>query len=127
MVARFARNVFDMADMADRSNTADGQTVKAFMAAVCFMETMNYFQKELGDAGAALLAEAKIKQQYAAYRANVIHKALKAGTPVPPPNGESGDAGADLDSMFASMPPVPGAGGGGASIHLARWWTRCRR
>lgn len=114
MVARYARNVFDHADTADRSNTADGHTVKAFMAAVCFMDTMNYFQKELGDAGAALLAEAKIKREHALYRANVIAKALKAGTPVPPPKGESGDAGADLDSMFASMPAVPGASAGAA-------------
>ncbi len=114
MVARYARNVFDMADTADRSNTADGQTVKAFMAAVCFMDTMNYFQKELGAAGAGLLAECKIKQQHAAYRAGVIHKALKAGTPIPPPKGESGDAVADLDSMFASLPAVPGTGVGEA-------------
>lgn len=112
MVARYARNVFDMADTADRSNTADGQTVKAFMAAVCFMDTMNYFQKELGEAGAGLLAECKIKQQHAAYRAGVIHKALKAGTPIPPPKGESGDAVADLDSMFASLPALPGTTGG---------------
>ena len=114
VVARYARNVFDMADTADRSNTADGQTVKAFMAAVCFMDTMNYFQKELGEAGAGLLAECKIKQQHAAYRAGVIHKALKAGTPIPPPKGESGDAVADLDSMFASLPALPGTTGGGA-------------
>ena len=64
VVAKYARNVFDQADTADRSNTADGHTVKAFMAAVCFMDTMNYFQKELGEAGAGLLAECKIKQQH---------------------------------------------------------------
>lgn len=116
VVARLARNVFDMADTADRSNTADGQTVKTFMAAVCFMDTMNYFEKDLGAAGTALLAEAKIKREHAAYRASVIAKALKSGTPVPPPKGESGDSAGvdDLDSLFASMPSVPGTAGGGA-------------
>jgi hypothetical protein len=115
VVARFARNVFDMADTADRSNTADAQTVKTFMAAVCFLDTVNYFRTDLGDAGAALLTEVEIKRKHAAYRASVIAKALKAGTAVPPPKGESGDAGMDdLDSMFASMPPPPGSGGGAA-------------
>ena len=117
VVARFARNVFDMADTADRSNTADAQTVKTFMAAVCFLDTVNYFRTDLGDAGAALLAEVEIKRKHAAYRASVIAKALKAGTAVPPPKGESGDAGMDdldLDSMFASLPPPPGSGGGAA-------------
>jgi hypothetical protein len=117
VVARFARNVFDMADTADRSNTADAQTVKTFMAAVCFLDTVNYFRTDLGDAGAALLTEVEIKRKHAAYRASVIAKALKAGTAVPPPKGESGDAGMDdldLDSMFASLPPPPGSGGGAA-------------
>lgn len=111
--AKYARNVFDMADTADRSNTADAQTVKTFMAAVCFLDTMNYFQKELGAAGAALLAETETKRKHAAYRASVIAKALKSGEPVPPPKGDS-SADADIDAMFAALPAPPGVGGGAA-------------